>query len=520
MGRYMRKNPRRAWLLRLTALPLTAFLLAVTSAMSATQPGLPATMQAWGNQIVYMILIDRFADGNPANDLGVDRSDPRGWHGGDLEGIIQHLDYLKSLGITAIWISPFFFNDPGGYHGYWPADFERVDPHFGDLATLKRLVAEAHRRHIRVIFDMVLNHTGHTHPWLADPSKYNWYHHLGPIIDWSDPQQVEQGDLAGLPDLAQENPEASQYLIRMSIRWLDATGADGFRLDAARHIPIAFWRTFTSAIAERRPDFLFLGEVWLSDPFAIAPYQEAGINTPLDFPMFEAITSSFAKGLGPRDVVRALQMRSAYRHPNALGVFVDNHDVPRFVTMANKYGGLAIPKLKAALTFAFTIPGIPVVDYGTEVGMEGGPDPDNRRDMQFDTNPALMAWFRQLTQLRRSHEALAAGTDMQILANQRPVLAYLRRAGSDQVMVILNMSDERAVASLKAPAGPLAWFSGSRPVAWRGGSIRLHLDPWEAVVLTSRPMVPAWLPVAIGLAAAAAALSILAWTRQSSQRAV
>lgn len=167
----------------------------------------------WQDEAIYFIMVDRFNNMDPTNDQDVNVNDPKAYHGGDLKGVTAKLDYIKEMGFTAIWLTPIFQNEPGGYHGYWISDFYKVDPHFGTLDDLKTLVKEAHKRDIKVILDFVVNHTGPHHPWLNDPTKKDWFHEKKEIFNWTNQQEVENGWLLGLPDLAQENPEVKRYLI-------------------------------------------------------------------------------------------------------------------------------------------------------------------------------------------------------------------------------------------------------------------------------------------------------------------
>ena len=467
--------------------------------------------RTWHDQVIYMIMTDRFADGDPGNDQGTNRLNPHAFHGGDLQGIIDHLDYLQQLGVTAIWITPVYLNPPGGYHGYWPTDFYKVDPHFGDLGTLKELVRQAHARGVRVLLDMVLNHTAPSHPWRSDPTKYDWYHHLGTITDYGDPVQVVNGDLAGLPDLNQDNSQTFDYLLRMGEWWIDQTHADGFRLDAARHISRTFWQKYATIIHKRYPGFFLIGEVWVDSPFAIAPYQEDGLDGAMDFPLYNAITAGFAQGQGRGPLVGALRLRSAYPDVQNMGVFIDNHDVPRFVTQAENAGGDAHARLRAALAFALTVPGVPIIYYGTEVALPGGPDPDNRRDMVFGQDPALTQYVHDLIALRRANPALW-GKELDVLPSDGQTLAYLRVADSQSsgaagvsgagpspagpsqappglAVVVFNLSDRAASVSVDLTntkaAGTVAFRDalGGGDYTAQGSTLSLNLPAWGAAVL-------------------------------------
>lgn len=482
------------------------------------------------DDIIYLIMTDRFFDGDTSNDYDVNRGDPRAYHGGDLQGVIDKLDYIQSLGVTAIWLTPVMQNQDRGYHGYWITDFEKVDRHLGTLQTLRSLVRQAHQRGIKVLLDVVVNHTGPASPWATDPAKADWFHHGGPISDWNDQQDVENGQLFDLPDLAQENPAVADYLIGVDETWIRSTGVDGFRLDTVRHVPKAFWQRFARSMHQTKPGFFLMGEAWNDDPGYIAEYQKAGLDSLVDFPRQKAIQNVFGSGNGPSSL-HDLQAEEDKVFPSSalVATFVDNHDMPRFVTAAGADGEA---KLRAALAYLLTAQGIPIVYYGTEAAMEGGADPDNRRDMTFDANPSMAAYFKELTALRNSQPALRRGLYLPIeVPSGRPVLAYARVpaagaagdvAGSTAapLVVAINTGDKPQQVSLTLPpkvqsrGGVWRNALGSRhePGSLKGNLLTVSLEPYQAMALlpTAQPWFhgPGGRAVA-GLAVLVAAVALL-----------
>ena len=196
----------------------------------------PAATGINSSDLIYFLMTDRFSNGDPTNDQNVRPADPQAYHGGDFQGIINKLDYIKDLGFTTIWISPVVQNQVGGYHGYWATDFYKTNEHFGSMAELRSLVDQAHAKGIKVIVDLVVNHTGQLHPWVGEAQYQNWFHPRKNIANYSDQREVENGWLASLPDLNQENPEVKQYLINMAKWWIEETGIDGYRLDTVKHV--------------------------------------------------------------------------------------------------------------------------------------------------------------------------------------------------------------------------------------------------------------------------------------------
>jgi len=258
----------------------------------------PYTNSPFSHQdLIYFIMIDRFYDGDVSNndfaDYSSDPNELKHFLGGDLEGIIQNLDYIKNQGATAIWLTPVSDNEPYGYHGYWVEDFEAVDPHFGDLDTLKKLVEEAHNRDLKVILDYVVNHTGYKHPWLDDPEKSEWFHHNGSITNFSDKDQLLNYNLAGLPDLNTENPAVKDYFYNNVLWWIQETDIDGLRLDTVKHVPNEFWNEFAYIIKQDYPDFFLLGEVFASSPTLLASYNEIGFDSTTNYSMYDGIKDTF-----------------------------------------------------------------------------------------------------------------------------------------------------------------------------------------------------------------------------------
>jgi len=304
----------------------------------------------WQDQIIYFIFTDRFANGDRKNDFNVKPGDPWAYHGGDLQGVIDKLDYIKDLGATTIWITPPMDNrdnafkaDFGGgkmqeiwgYHGYWTKNFYAVDEHLGSMAKMKELVNKAHEKGIKVLLDIVFNHLDYDHEFAKDRKNpngkyYQWFNHNGKIQDseWNDPWKVENGDLAELPDLNQKNEEVYRYLLDASKWWIKQTGADGFRLDTVKHVGHDFWKRYARDIkAFAGPDFLLLGEVYDGRPEVNASYIKDGLDSTFDFPFYYAIKDVFGQEKSMRQIGKLFEKDSVYPNPQMLSPFIDNHDV-------------------------------------------------------------------------------------------------------------------------------------------------------------------------------------------------
>jgi neopullulanase len=394
-----------------------------TSVPFPVSPALPrdGRFQGWGaDDVMYSIMLDRFANGDPTNDSPakapglLDRTRGRYYHGGDFAGLRQRLPYLKSLGITAVWLKPVYDNNDRlneretydgqpitDYHGYGAVDFYAVDEHFGDLPGFRQLVDDAHAHGIKIILDQVANHTGPYHPWVNDSPTPTWFHgtaqrHLAntwqtwTLADPYSTPAMREGTLDGwfidiLPDLNQDDPEVERYIIQNTLWWIGVSGVDGIRQDTWPYVPRHFWRTWMAAIKREYPALRVVGEVFDGDPSIIAFFEggragwdgvDTGVDALFDFPLLFPIRRAFASGGHVREVAQMLGRDHLYRDPSTLVPFVGNHDVGRFMNER----GATMEGLKLAFTFLLTIRGVPLIYYGDEIGLPGGPDPDNRRD--------------------------------------------------------------------------------------------------------------------------------------------
>lgn len=438
----------------------------------------------WKKEVIYFLLVDRFADGNPSNNAipgkpnshkkyvhGISNSeDLKTYQGGDMAGTIKKLDYLKNLGISAIWLSPVFDNINaefiGGwwpYHGYHPYDFYSVEDRFGDLSTLKKLVDEAHKRDLKVILDMVYNQTSPDHLWVVDPKNWNekgflkWFHpHSGKdsstsIQNWMDQEELENKELFGLPDLNQDNPNVYAYLLDVSKYWIENTGADGFRLDAVKHISKGFWKKINADLhATFGKDFLMLGEVFEGNPNYVAGYQDLGFNALFDIPLYYTLRSVFAEGNSMTILSDRLIDDMKIYSPNMIwSTLLDNHDVIRFSHWA---GSNVSQKIKLAMTLLTTTNGMPMVYYGTEVALEGGADKNEKGESTDYLNRLNFPWDRvekesqaggiidhlkKILALRKISPALYDGKMLELYKDPCTYI-YVKVAKEDYAVVALN----------------------------------------------------------------------------------
>ena len=434
------------------------------------------------DDVIYFVITDRFCNGDPANDYNTDKQNPHAFHGGDFAGLIKKIPYFKTLGITALWITPVYLNitdffDSAGYHGYWAIDFEKVDPHLytkkpgiaeGSKTYLKELVDKFHDAGIKIILDMVVNHTGyHTPSYDAYPNKKFLPHHFNVHTD-DDP--VKQW-LSELPDLNHDQPEVGDYFVQNIIDWIDETGIDGIRMDTVKHVEPTFWYLFKSYIKTSHPDITLIGEVLDYDPYDVGSYQQKhDFDTLFDFPLCGTIKGTLVWDLSMTQLARPrlhkdetkgiLDLDTPYTNANRLVTLLDNHDLDRRITteISDRVGhgnrDLALKILKFCLSFLFSTRGIPQIYYGTEIGMEGRKDPDNRRDMPWelfgpDNKPANAHSFERdifdhttkMIKIRSENKAIRYGYLFTLYADHF-LYAYLREFRGNVVLVVMNNGNE------------------------------------------------------------------------------
>lgn len=432
---------------------------------------------------IYFAMVDRFENGDPQNDATIDVQDPQSFHGGDLQGLITRLDWIQSLGFDTVWLSPIFtmrtekWNGYGAFHGYWTYDLASLEPRFGDEATLKRLRNELDRRHMKLILDVVLNHVGPDAPILTQHP--GWFHHSGGITDWNDPRQLVERDVHGLPDFATENPEVFEALVAATDHWVQLLHPEGLRLDAVKHVPIEFWARYNT-----RYPMLRLGELLDGGPEAISKTWSQGKFTSMfDFPLAFATVDVFCRGASPSKLAVVLTNDRRYPDPSQLVTLLDNHDLPRLWT---ECGG-DLDRVKAALTFLFAMRGIPSISWGTEVGLEGAKEPDNRASMRFVEHPLRAFIAAQLTRRAETPALHSARTEIAEVTEQRLVLHRMEASGDAAIPVIVE--NQRVTLGSRLQIAPSA---GTRRITFTGeGSIvgsGPELGDWNRANAISLPV--------------------------------
>lgn len=458
------------------------------------------------DDVIYLIMTDRFADGDPSNNAPAnappeanDRNNPRGFHGGDLRGIIDNLPYLKDLGITAIWLTPWYDNWNGlnrcekpwcpntYYHGYHAIDYYAVEDRFGDLATLRELVQKAHALGIKIIQDQVANHVGSQHPWVKDPPLPNWFHgtlaqhHLNKFSNSvlrfpnSNPAEV-RNVLDGwfsddLPDMNQEEPEVARYEIQNALWWVGMTGIDGIRQDTIQYMPRFFIRDLSIALHRQYPKMWMVGEVFERNSahtaFFIGGHKGwDGIDTKLDsvfdFALWNASLTIFTNKAPVRFLPDLLKHDSLYPDASKLTVLANNHDTPRFMSL----DGATTAGAMMHVAFILSVRGIPQLYYGEEIAMRGNEDPDNRRDFpqrafraegREPIEQQMFEWTRRWIQLRRQHAAIRSGRTIDLFSDDGTYV-FARQQGDETVIIAFNRQNQQKF--VKIPAGTIGLKDG------------------------------------------------------------
>ena len=454
------------------------------------------------SDVLYLIMPDRFANGNPDNDVipgmlenKVDRNEQFGRHGGDFKGISEHLDYISDLGVTAIWLNPTQENDmkDGSYHGYAITDYYQIDRRFGTNEEFCNLVNEAHGKGLKVVMDMIFNHCGSENYLFKDRPQDDWFNFRSNYVQTSfktaSVMDIHASDYEKtiatdgwftqvMPDLNQRNRHVARYLIQSSIWWIEYAGINGIRQDTHPYADYNFMSTWCKEVLEEYPHFNIVGETWLNSNVLVSYWQKdsklaapknSNLPTVMDFPLtdlmskaFDEETTEWSGGLyrlydyHTQDLV--------YANPMNLLIFLDNHDTSRFCK--NEEDAKNIVRYKQAITYLLTTRGIPQIYYGTEILMAADKSEGDgclRRDFpggwkgdkvncftaegRTDLQNEAFDYTRKLLNFRKNNEAICKGT-MKHFSICKGVYVYERKYNDKSVVVFMNGTDEKQTLSL------------------------------------------------------------------------
>ena len=448
----------------------------------------PEDHRGFSNEdVIYLIFTDRFCDGNPDNNTIGDlldeftSTDLDGRHGGDIEGIISKLDYLNDLGVTALWMTPMLENNMWmSYHGYAATDLYKIDPRFGSNELYKQLVDEAHKRGLKIILDHVSNHIGINHSWIKDLPFDDWLngtvdnhirakHDKMAFLDVHGDSTIVKFTQEGwfedyMPDLNQRNPYLKKYLIQNTLWWIEYSGLDGIREDTYPYADQNYLSEWAKAILDEYPNFNIVGEVWKGVPSIISGYQtnspvrkldfDSNLPAVTDFALADAIRWYLNDEKSIYHYYETLAQDIVYNDPDNLLVFFDNHDIERAMYLSDGN----VDKFKIALNLVLFTRGIPVIFYGTEIGIKGGPKHGELRQpftggfagdkrSAFFTNGRseqeneIYDYLSELLKLRKDNPALAKGKLRHIYSGGY-IYAFIKTYEDEQFIIILNTGEK------------------------------------------------------------------------------
>ena len=485
-------------------------IITSTYELKARESGSSQRIGFNSSDVMYLIMPDRFANGDPSNDSMPDqlekgnRNNPNGRHGGDLKGIEDQLDYIKDNGYTAIWVNPVLENNMPGvsYHGYSTTDFYKVDSRFGTNADYRRLSAEAKKKGIKMVMDMIFNHCGLSHWWMKDMPMKDWINEYpnykitnhkkstvqDPYGSEADSKEFTDGwFVPSMPDLNQRNPYLANYLIQNSIWWIEYVGLDGIRMDTYPYPDRQMMADWTKKVMEEYPKFNIVGEEWNTNPAAVAFWQKGKLNpngyvsclpSLMDFPLQDAIVKSMNDGWGLNHLYETLSLDYLYPKADNLVIFAENHDTERFFTAIGDNSS----KFKTAMTFLMTTRGIPQVYNGGEILMKGlKRDGDGAMRKDFpggwqddkingfkgigltEDQADVQKFMKKLVNWRKGKTLIHNGS----LKHYYPMdnfYVYFRYNDKESTMVILNLNTADKTLTTKRFAESLKGFTSAREV--------------------------------------------------------
>jgi len=451
--------------------------------------------------VLYLIMPDRFANGDPSNDVipgmkeaKVDRNQQYARHGGDFKGIVDNMNYINDLGVTAIWLNPTLENDmpEGSYHGYATTDYYKVDRRFGSNEDFVALVDKAHSMGMKMVMDMIFNHCGSEHFFFTDRPSKDWFNYPekyvqtsyktttqhDPYVSAADKKLAIDGwFVETMPDLNQRNRHVAKYLIQNSIWWIEYGGLNGIRQDTHPYADFDMMSRWCKEVTDEYPDFNIVGETWLHNNVAVSFWQKdsklaaprnSNLRCVMDFPLLDVMEKAFDEETnwdnGMSRIYEYLGQDIVYENPHELLVFLDNHDTSRFYRTIEQTSNLN--RFKQAMAFLFTTRGIPQIYYGTEILMAADKSEGDgylRRDFpggwNGDQTNAFTAggrtaaqneafnYIQKLLNWRKGNKAVAKGT-LKHFAPTNGVYVYERKYEDKSVVVILSGSDSEKTIDL------------------------------------------------------------------------
>ncbi|MCJ7840378.1 alpha-amylase family glycosyl hydrolase [Lederbergia sp. NSJ-179] len=419
----------------ITTLLSQLFLLVTITAYAEEKNG-----QNWEDEIIYSLMVDRFSDGDLDNDYNVDVQDPLRYQGGDIQGIIDQLDYIQDMNFTVIQLSSIFANEEGGFHGEWVKDYTELEPHFGTMKDFEELVDEVHKRKMKLILEMPV----------MSPEEY---------------------------------PNLEEVLLSAAKFWV-STGVDGLQMNHIGELSSSFWEFFISEMKKEKKDLFITGFEKEADQNRLDAYDEIGFDRMLNVPIHHLLRKTFAEPSQSPQLIFDSWTSNEEKIGRRIS-FLDHQYGPRFTRDMLEQGTYPITAWKQALAFLYTQPEVPMIFYATEIAVDGGELPDNIPLMNFRSEKELVDHISRLGEIRKEQPALTKGT-LDVLYEKDGMVVYKRQYKSDTVVVAINNSlKDQAVRLTKdqlADEKELRGLLNSDLVRSDGGEYQLVIDRDQAEI--------------------------------------
>ncbi|CAK8583385.1 alpha-amylase family glycosyl hydrolase (plasmid) [Priestia megaterium] len=414
---------------RLFSLMIISFLLLCIYTFPAS--AIEKEKREWQDETMYFLMVDRFNNGDTMNDKEVDRQNRLAYQGGDFKGIVDKLDKLKEIGFTTIVLTPIFQNEKGGYHGYWITNFYKINKQFGSIKEFKDLVSEAHDRNMKVLIDFPVTHVSTSHPWVDEKGKENWF------TNKKDP--VSQKWLGNMAALNLENNETKQELIKVAKWWVKNTNLDGYYLSNASGAPLNFWNDFSKEVKREKKDLFLLGESQKKDLKTLTAYEKTRLDGITYSRLNNPLRQQFIKlNKDSNETIDLLQKKEeTFENSRLSANYLDSYKTERFTRDVVEEKVFPGARWKMALTYLYTIPGLPLVYYGSEIALNGGEGVDNHRTMDFRAGNELIDYITKLGELRQQLPALTRGT-YESIYNKKGMTVFKREYKKETLIVAIN----------------------------------------------------------------------------------
>ncbi|WP_198508466.1 alpha-amylase family glycosyl hydrolase [Bacillus xiapuensis] len=389
----------------------------------------------WQDEVIYYLMVDRFHNGDSANDTKKNNHDPSAYQGGDFSGVISKLDHIKDMGFTAVVLSPVFQNQPGGYHGYWITDFNQTNEQFGTKKELRKLVKEAHKKDLKVILDFPVTRVSTEHPWTKDSGKTEWF--------TNKKEQAPEKWLGQMATLNLENQAVKEELIRAVRKWGEEVEVDGYYFSDATDAPLSFWQEVTQQLKKRNKDWFLLGESREKDIHKLAEYEKTGLTGVMNAQLTAPLRKQFANvNKDSSQTPEVIKKTAAVLQNPLLSVnYFDSNKTERYTRDLVEEKKLPGTRWMLALTYLYTIPGIPAVYYGSEIALDGGEGVSNHQLLNFKTDQELMDYIKKLSSLRQELPALTRG-DFELLYEKDGMVVFKRQYKKETIITAVNNTDK------------------------------------------------------------------------------